>query len=149
MKKLYCVIYYHNSAIQLHGALHTGYSNEISSSFSTWREARDIPTTRTGNTLSPRRCEQTNSLDWVPVIPTHFPPPDQHSQFALRYDLMIQGHLSTTMGADWNIPTRHFVVYSFSQVPRSQWTSGHLPTHHPTVISSTTALLTLSYSLPR
>ena len=39
VKELYCVMYVRYSAIPLHGALHTGYSNEVPSSFSSWREA--------------------------------------------------------------------------------------------------------------
>ena len=46
-------------------------------------EARDIPTSRTSGALLPRLCEQTSSLDWVRVVLTFFPPPDQ-LVFAVR-----------------------------------------------------------------
>ena len=84
------MIYYHDPATQQHRALHTGYSNEIPSSFSSWREAGDIPTTRTSDAHLPRRCEQAQFSKLGACYPCTTDPALQAHLAALPAILCVQ-----------------------------------------------------------
>ena len=94
----------------LHGALHTGYSNEVSSSpssFPSWREARDIPTTRTSGALLHRRCEQINSLDCLGALVSR-----HHNSRPLRTHRSLPTLHSARQPARY--PTAHSITRPFS-----------------------------------
>ena len=68
------VLFDHNCAAQLQSTLHTVYSDEGSSSPTSFpagsklERRKQIPTSRTNGAISPRHCKRLNYLDWVRIF---------------------------------------------------------------------------------